>query len=78
MSGYQQTPYPESRPARLIQYGGGEVIDTGVIVSSRVYDEADEERPVMGLGLKVAWVFTAVASVVIALGGLRWLLGVIP
>lgn len=62
MSGFQPTPFPASRPARLQQRNGGEIVD------------ADPEREPMGFGEKVGLVFLVIASVLVALGGLRWII----
>ena len=63
MSGFQSSPYPESRPARLQQRNGGEIVDTG-----------DPEREPLAPGEKVGLVFLVLASVLVALGGLGWLI----
>ena len=63
MSGYQPQPFSESRPARLQQRNGGEIVDT-----------TDPEREPMRFGEKVGLVFLVIASVLVALGGLRWII----
>lgn len=63
MSGYQPHAYPESRPARLQQRNGGAIVDT-----------ADPEREPLAAGEKVGLVFLVIASVLVALGGLRWII----
>ena len=63
MAGFQFEAYPESRPARLQQRNGGAIVDT-----------ADPEREPMSFGEKVGLVFMWIASIVIVLGGLNWLL----
>ena len=63
MSGFQPHAFPESRPARLAQRNGGEIVDT-----------ADPEREPLAAGEKVGMVFMWVASIAIVLGGLDWLI----
>ena len=63
MSGFQPHAFPESRPARLAQRNGGEIVDT-----------ADPDREPMRFGEKVGLVFLVIASVLVALGGLRWII----
>ena len=63
MSGFQRTPFPESRPARLQQRNGGAIVDT-----------ADSEHEPMSFGEKVGLVFMWIASIVIVVGGLNWIL----
>jgi len=63
MSGYQPQPFPESRPARLQQRNGGEIVD------------GDEPAREAGdLGTVVATIFVWAASALVAVGGLRWIL----
>lgn len=62
MSGFQPQPFPESRPARLQQRNGGEIVDV------------DPEREPMSFGEKVGLVFMWIASIVIVVGGLNWIL----
>jgi len=61
MSGFQPTPFPESRPARLQQRNGGEIVD------------ADPEREPMAPGEKVGLVFLVIASSLVAVGCLDWI-----
>ena len=63
MSGVQPEALPHSRPAQLRQRNGGEIVDT-----------TDPPREPMAPGEKVGLAFLVVASVLIALGGLGWLI----
>ena len=63
MSRVQPEALPHSRPARLQQRNGGEIVDA-----------TDPEREPMRFGEKVGLVFMWIASIVIVLGGLNWLL----
>lgn len=69
MSGYQSSPYPQSRPARLQQRNGGAIVDTA---------DPEREPDDFGPGAAVGLVFLVAATFVIAVGGIGWLLGVIP
>ena len=64
MSRVQPEALPHSRPARLQQRNGGEIVDA-----------TDPEREPMSPGEKVGLVFLVIASVVVVLGGLGWLWG---
>jgi len=63
MSGFQPHAYPESRPARLQQRNGGEIVG-----------ESQPEYVPRSFGEKVGMVFMWGASIAIALGGLGWLI----
>ena len=63
MSRVQPEALPHSRPARLQQRNGGEIVDT-----------TDPEREPMRFGEKVGLVFLVIASVLVVLGGLRWII----
>lgn len=61
MSRVQPEALPHSRPARLQQRNGGEIVD------------ADPEREPMGFGEKVGLVFLVIASALVAVGCLDWI-----
>ena len=75
MSGFQLQAHTESDPEPVIQGDEWEIVDTGVIFSRLIYDDADPPREPMGFGEKVGLVFLVIASVVVVLGGLGWLWG---
>ena len=63
MSGYQPQPFSESRPARLQQRNGGEIVS-----------ESQPEYVPRRFGEKVGMVFMWAASAAISVGGLRWII----
>ena len=63
MSGFQPTPFPESRPARLQQRNGGEIVST-----------SQPEYVPRSFGEKVGMVFMYTVSAVISVGGIDWII----
>jgi len=72
MSGFQPQPFPESRPARLKQSNGGEMVDTSR--NSPIAAQAEPELESSDFGAAVGMCFMWAASIAIVVGGLNWLL----
>lgn len=72
MSRVQPEALPHSRPARLTQRNGGEMVDTSR--NSPIAAQAEPELESSDFGAAVGMCFMWAASITVALGGLRWLI----